>query len=717
MVRTALSSRMGRRMAAALAISSVLPLGVFRLAAGPLDPAAQHALAGAVLLAIVCISVSVRHLSRRYVPALHAAQRCIDGLGESRFVAPRACGSDEPRALLEALASCTSSLEERFRTVETLAEIDRLLLGAAGIEPVLEAMLARVQALTHCHGAGITLRDSDAPGRGRVYVSAAGLSDLPVARVALDTGIMATLAASPQGLTVARFEEGRHSFLQPLKDAGVETFWVWPVLVSDRVEAILALGFTGVAAVGPRVAQCGSAFAARLAIALARRAREERLFRQAHYDPLTALPNRLLFRDRLSEELAKAAAGASAGALLYIDLDHFKRVNDGYGHAVGDQVLTVVAQRLCACVKEGDLVARLGGDEFGVVLQHVRDPAAVSGVAQRIADSLETPVSVGGRDHQLSASIGVTLFPADGAALDELVRNADSAMYQAKELGRGRYMFFDRGSSSVKMPGASSTGLQRALRKREFSLFYQPQFSVADGALAGVEALLRWHSPRDGMRQPDEFVPAAEESGLIVDIGGWVLDAACAQLAVWRDRGVDPPRLSVNVCAQQLEDAEFPRTVRRALDKYALPAKLLEFEITREALADDATSAAVARLIHLGVRLALDDFSAGRVPASELRHYPVSAVKLDRALLRDVPHDRESVAVVEASIRMAHALGLELVAKGIERIEQLDFLRERRCDIAQGFYLARPLAAGAVTELLLARTGGAAETSAAREAG
>jgi EAL domain-containing protein (putative c-di-GMP-specific phosphodiesterase class I) len=219
------------------------------------------------------------------------------------------------------------------------------------------------------------------------------------------------------------------------------------------------------------------------------------------------------------------------------------------------------------------------------------------------------------------------------------------------------------------------------------------------------------------LRQPEQFVPAAEESGLIVDIGGWVLDAACAQLGIWRERGIVPPRLSVNVCAQQLEDAEFPRAVRRALDKYALPADLLELELTYDALAADASAATVARLLQLGVCLALDDFNARQPGATELRHLPVSVVKLDRALLRDVPHDGESSALVEASIHMAHALGKRIVAKGIERIEQLDFLRERRCDVAQGFYLARPLAAGALMDLLLARSGQAAGDAAVREAG
>jgi EAL domain-containing protein (putative c-di-GMP-specific phosphodiesterase class I) len=262
----------------------------------------------------------------------------------------------------------------------------------------------------------------------------------------------------------------------------------------------------------------------------------------------------------------------------------------------------------------------------------------------------------------------------------------------------------------------SATGLQHALRGREFSLFYQPQFSIADGALVGVEALLRWQTPRDGMRFPGEFVPAAEKSGLIVDIGGWVLEAACAQLASWRDRGLAPARLALNVSAQQLKQTEFPKIVRRALEKYDLPAQLLELELTESVFADEAAGAALARLAQLGVHLALDDFGTGYSSLSYLRKYPIDTVKIDRTFLDDVPQNPASATLVETIIVMAHALQKRVVAEGIENSEQLAFLRELRCDVAQGFYLARPLAAVAMTEVLVARALSTQDTIAERVA-
>lgn len=670
----------------------------------------------AVVGLFACLLMGVRYLAGGYLAALRELRVGIPGLQARRFEPLPTAGKDEPRELIESFNRSTASLREQFHALETLGEIDKLLLGSADLEHVLEGILSRVQAVTRCLCVGITLRDADAPGRGRVYLAANDLTDLPVTRVELDDDMLITLAAESRGLTIARCEETRHSFLKPLKENGAEFFWVWPVNVSERVEAILAVGYREPPAADPHLARSGSQFAERLAVALSKSAHDEQLYRQAHYDPLTSLPNRILFRDRLAQEIANATAGLSRGALLYIDLDHFKRVNDSVGHGAGDQLLTIVAQRLRSCVKEGDTVARLAGDEFTVILRNVADPAFARTVGERIIEALQLPVNIGGRDHFVCASIGITLFPDDGSSIDDVMRNADTAMYGAKDLGRGRIMFFDP-HMNAKAAVPTETGLQRALRRREFSLFYQPQFTVVNGALAGVEALIRWQTPRDGMRQPGEFVPAAEESGLIIDIGGWVLDAACAQLASWRDRNIAPPRMALNVSVQQLKHAEFTTLVRRALDKYGLAPALLELEVTESVFADEAAGSTLERLHQLGVSLALDDFGTGYSSLSYLRQYPIATVKIDRTFLEEVPHNPASATLVETIIVMAHALSKRVVAEGIETAGQLEFLRERRCDVAQGFYLARPLSTQVVTELLQARAQSGGEPGEVREAG
>lgn len=652
-------------------------------------------------LALGGLALGTLLLARRYVPLVTRFGTALSR--DSAAAAPRVHSddADELGDAIDAYNLAAGRLTERLAALETLGEIDRLLLGSAELEQMFDAILTRVQAVTRCDGVAITLIDADSTAYGRVFFTASQLADLPVIRVELDPDMIATLSEAREGVTIARCEPARHSLLRPLAELGAGFFWVWPVMSGERLAAVLSLGYRDAPAADPSLARYGAEFAARLSVALSNSARDERLYRQAHFDALTGLPNRLLFRDRLAQELASATAGGTRGALLYVDLDHFKRVNDTVGHAAGDQLLTIVAQRLRACVKEGDTVARLGGDEFTIILRQVTDPDSVRAVAERIIAALEAPVNVAGRDHLVRASIGMTLFPDDASHSDELMRNADSAMYRAKDTGRGRAVFYDR-ALAARHVTASGSGLYRALRHREFSLYYQPQFRVSDGRLVGLEALLRWQTPRNGLKYPAEFVPAAEETGLIVDIGAWVLEAACAQLAQWRDQGLAPPRLAVNISAQQLRAAGFAGDLLRVLRCHALSVDQLELEVTEAVLDDPDVGAILKALASEGVRLALDNFGAGDTALAHLREHPVSVVKIDRSLIED-PHDQTAATLGATVIAMAHALGKTVVAEGVETIEQLDFLRERACDVAQGYYLARPLPAAGIGELLAGR--------------
>jgi diguanylate cyclase (GGDEF)-like protein len=704
MYRAVFNSGMVRRIVLTIGLCTLVPVLIVAavLSGSAAIGIVLVGIASGLVAALVCTAAAVAYLVRRYQPSLVALRDGFHDLAATGFAEVPAAGRDDLQSLIQAFNRCAKRVRQQHANLQTLSEVDRLLLQPGGLEPVLDAILTRVQRVTGCNSAGIVLRDPDAPWRGRVYQAAKNHRDLPVSRVALDDDMMTTLAAEPEALTVTRCEDTRHSFLAPMQSLGSEFFWVWPVKLAAHVEAILAVGYKEPPIADPHIAHCGSEFSARLAIALTKSAREEQLYRQAHFDPLTALPNRVLFCSRLSAQLQSAAAGMADGAILYIDLDHFKKINDTVGHAAGDQVLSIAAQRLRACVKDGDTVARLGGDEFAVILRDVANAESANAVAQRIVLSLQQPLQLGGREHTVCASIGIALFPQDGEAIDTLLRNADTAMYRAKDLGRGRAMFYDP-TMGGQRPALSDTGLQLALRRREFSLFYQPQYSILDGSLTGLEALLRWQTQREGMRQPGDFVPAAEESGLIVDIGGWVLETACAQLASWREQGLSPPRLALNVSLQQLRHPDFVRSVRRVLDRFGLPGEILELDIDEQVLADPANGAMIERLAQTGVCLALDGFGTGYSSLGYLRQHPISAVKIDRSFLVNVPQDSIASTLIETIIVMAHSLQKRVVAEGIETIEQLDFLRERRCDCAQGYYLARPLPATSVTELLSSR--------------
>jgi diguanylate cyclase (GGDEF)-like protein len=697
--------------ASADAIVVFTPEVSFGMSAAGLAPTALGLLALTIVIAFAVAAI----ISERYLPPLQALQRGLIKLRERRFESLSRGTVEEFLPLEREFNTTSAALQRDWRAFEVLGEVDRALLAASEIDRALDTVLPKFRELTRSQCVGVILLDPTAHAHGRLFMAAHGADELPVQRVTFDSAMIATVREAPEGLTIARVEESRHAFLISMRDVGAEFFWLWPVVDDERLCALLVVGYHSEPSRDPAVADYGAAFAERLRAALSNSARDERLYRQAHYDPLTQLPNRALFRDRLAQELAAAASGLTRGALMYVDLDHFKRVNDTLGHSAGDQLLSIVAHRLKACTKEGDTVARLGGDEFTVLLRNVGDAETARHIADRVIRSLALPASLGGRDYQMRASVGVTLFPDDGVDLEEVIRHSDLAMYRAKAQGRGRAIFFEQ-EMAQRRASFTDSGLHRALRRRELSLFYQPQFSLADNRLCGVEALLRWQTRYDGIKLPGEFIPAAEHSGLITDIGGFVLDSACAQYAEWARAGIAPRMFSVNVSVQQLKDSNFPALVRGALQQHEIAPGNLELELVESALADAEVAEPLRALANLGVKLALDDFGTGYSSLNYLRKYPVHTVKLDRTFLEEVPQNDSAGALVESVITMAHTLGKRVTAEGVETGGQLDFLRSRGCEAAQGFYLARPMSAAALTEILESR-GPGSEIGDARAAG
>jgi diguanylate cyclase (GGDEF)-like protein len=687
------------------------PEATFGSGASELIPTSLGLVALTILMAFAVAAI----VTERYLPPLRSLQRGLARLRERRFETLTRSAVEEFLPLEREFNATAVSLQRDWRAFEVLGEVDRALLAASEVDRALDIVLPKFRELTRSQCVGVILLDPTAHAHGRLFAAALGASELPVQRVTFDASMIATVREAPEGMTVARIEETRHAFLASMRDAGAEFFWLWPVVDEDRLAAMLVVGYHGEPSRDPAVADYGAAFAERLRASLSNSARDERLYRQAHYDPLTQLPNRALFRDRLTQELSGAAAGLTRGALMYVDLDHFKRVNDTLGHSAGDQLLSVVAHRLKACTKEGDTVARLGGDEFTVLLRNVGDPETARQIAERVIRSLALPANLGGRDYQMRASVGVTLFPDDGVDLEDVIRQADLAMYRAKAQGRGRAIFFER-DMAQKRPSFTDSGLHRALRRRELSLFYQPQFSLANGRLCGVEALLRWQTRYDGIKLPGEFIPAAEHSGLITDIGGFVLDSACGQYAEWARAGIAPRMFSVNVSVQQLKDNNFVRMVQSALHEHGISPASLELELVESVLADVDAEGPLRAIAALGVRLALDDFGTGYSSLTYLRRYPVHTVKLDRSFLDEVPQNESAGSLVESVITMAHTLGKRVTAEGVETAGQLEFLRSRGCESAQGFYLARPMSAAALTEILESR-GPGSEIGDARAAG
>lgn len=440
----------------------------------------------------------------------------------------------------------------------------------------------------------------------------------------------------------------------------------------------------------------------------------EQIRQLALYDSLTGLPNRHLFKEQLCHAVASAKRSEQVLVMLSLDLDRFKRVNDTLGHEAGDLVLKEAGIRLAKSLRTTDTVtrddlnaishsvARPGGDEFTMLLavQQAQDAAKV---ARRILEALSQPFTIGGSDMVLSASIGIAVYPLDGTDADALLKNADAAMYHAKDQGKNNYQYYNRTMNTSAFQRLSlESNLHHALERGEFSLYYQPKIDVASRAIVGVEALIRWRHPDLGLVSPAEFIPLAEETGLIIPIGEWVLREACAQIRAWQSAGLTPAPIAVNLSARQFHQQDIALMVRRALEEYDVAPHLLELEITESAAMQNAQAASMtlATLKALGVRIAIDDFGTGYSSLSYLKRFPIDSLKIDRSFVTELPDNQDDASIAQAVITMAHALRLKVVAEGVENEAQLAFLAANGCDEMQGYYFSRPLPAAECTQLL-----------------
>ena len=437
-----------------------------------------------------------------------------------------------------------------------------------------------------------------------------------------------------------------------------------------------------------------------------RKEAEQSLRHQANHDALTGLPNRSFFYESLHDTIATAGMHQWHVAVMFIDIDHFKNVNDTLGHAVGDDLLVQFSDRLVACLRAPDTVGRLGGDEFGVmfIMEHGHEGAAR--VAVKIGEALRLPFNLDGCEVIMTASIGVTIYPDDGRDAGALIKYADTAMYQAKQAGRNTYRFFTTQMNvDVQQRQDLDTALRKAIERGEFSLHYQPKIMLATGVIAGLEALLRWDRPGHGMVPPNLFIPVLEESGLIIDVGRWVIDTACRQIKQWQLEGIGPVQVSVNVAGRQFIEGDLDADVGRALVEHGIPAGLLELEMTETSLManTERTMDCLRSLRQRGVSVSIDDFGTGYSSLAYLRRFPIDKLKIDIAFIRDITTNADDAAIVAAIITMAHSLKLVVIAEGVETPAQKNYLVRHHCDQIQGYLASRPLPADLAATLLMRR--------------
>jgi diguanylate cyclase (GGDEF)-like protein len=446
-----------------------------------------------------------------------------------------------------------------------------------------------------------------------------------------------------------------------------------------------------------RLVRVGNGLAVTLQDISERKAHEHQLERLANEDTLTGLSTRHAFLQAMPAILAQARAGEAGLALLFIDLDEFKHVNDTHGHATGDQLLKSAAGRLLSLLRPTDGVARFGGDEFLVLLHPCEGERQAASVAARIVEAFGVPFLIGDELHAVGASIGISMYPRDGEDAETLVRHSDIAMYAAKNGGKGQYRFFDPSlSNTLNSRARLKQRMLEAIERDQFVLVYQPRVDAHSGELLSMEALIRWHHPELGVVSPAEFIPLAESTGLIRQIGESVIDMACAQLAAWRDAGVDLVPVSINVSPRQFLRGGVQRHLSAAMARHRVPAHLIEVEITESAMMGDHDDimAELAALRALGIKLHVDDFGTGYSSLSQLQRLRMDVLKVDRAFTMELGNSKEGKVFFQAIVSMAHALGMSVVAEGVETAEQLAILRGLNCNEVQGYYIARPVPAG-----------------------
>jgi len=652
---------------------------------------------------LVVLLLSMIQVRRSMVP-LQKLVGATKRLANYEFGEPVQVDSvDEFKDLADSFNVMAERLEKQFNELKILSDIDRLILSYPDLDVVLERIFETAHKIMSCDYIAITLVDKNNTTIGWTYIKEISASKLPYIEKTIIPDFEAEKLLAQEDMLLVDLKTQSWHFLGPLINHDVLTAKIYGIQLDGTLRALFSLGYCGNPAGNADDSSYVRGITDRLAVALATADRDEKLYHQAHFDQLTGLPNRQLFNDRLEQHIIQAHRKNERAALLYIDLDRFKNINDSLGHATGDKLLLQVAERMRNCVRDSDTISRLGGDEFVIVLSNISSPKNASNIAENIIDSVIKPFFISSREIFVNASIGIAVYPEDGRDNKELLAHADAAMYRAKESGRGRYMFFEESMNKEIMQRIEmETAMRHAIQHDQFSLHYQPQVDPHTGKVMGVEALIRWNHPELGMIPPGNFIPLAEECGLIETIGEWVLNTACENYQNLRKLNLAPGRLAVNISSRQFLRANFVDIINRAITNTGMLPNELELEITESLLLDERinTEFIFGELEIMGVKIAIDDFGKGYSSLSYLKRFPVHVLKIDSSFTRDIPTDEQTTILTLSIIAMAHALNMQVVAEGVETKEQLELLRTHQCDIVQGYYYSPALTAEELAKFL-----------------
>ena len=627
---------------------------------------------------------------------------------------------DEFGELATAFDHMSQRLGRQFASLTALSEIDRLILTTQDTVHVIRVVLQRLARTVPADLISVTLFEQDDPSQGRTFLVSPEAPDaITMVRHEVAAGSADQRGADPHGhwaiipradaetgLMTEMRERGISSVYAQMRERGIAGIYVQPIVWRGSMCGVLALGYRTESTLSDDEREEARELADRVAVAVSSAWRDERLYQQAHYDALTALPNRLLFKDRLGREIVRSQRERLAFALLFIDLDHFKNVNDSLGHTVGDSVLREAARRIARCLRESDTVARLGGDEFTVLLSGLNHVQEAWLLSESVVAALSQEFVLGDQRCFLSASVGIASYPADGATAEELLKSADTAMYRAKAAGRAQSVFFEERMNRETVARLNlDRDLRVAIERGELVMHYQPQLDLRTGAIRSAEALVRWKHPVHGFISPVRFIPLAEESGFIEHLGQWTIDQVCMQVKAWRAAGLPVDRVSVNVSPRQFRKRGIVDFLRGCAEKSGIPSSCLQIEITEGLLVDrgEAVESMLHELAAMGHGIALDDFGTGFSSMAYLKRFPVHTIKIDRVFIDGMERGPDAEAIASAIIAMSHALGKTVVAEGVETAEQVAILRRLRCDEIQGFFVAPGLPPDEFAQLVRAR--------------
>ncbi len=658
----------------------------------------------AISLALFLASALIRRILRPLDRLLEGTRALSAGEFSARV---ESVGDDEFGLLAQSFNHMSASLQGKFHILRLLTELDRVILGRLNMGDVVASLMRHIHQALPCDIAGVLRLDG---GGGRLHFSdAGGASDDKL----LDGTDVAFLLSAREDLTWYAFDDDAAARVCQIcvnngRARSPCKALVFPVRANARLEALLILAWAGSPVDPDEAVKTGLALADRLAVVISNIAWAEKLYRQGHYDALTGLPNRILLRERADEALARAQQQNRVVAVMLVDLDDFKNVNDNLGHAAGDQLLLETARRLQTVMGADSLAARVGGDEFVLLLPGLHRDEAVRQIdtqARIINRALAEPAQLSGRSIGSQVSIGIACYPADAVDFEELLKMADAAMYESKRSRRGSYGFYSRSlGDAAKAHFELIQGLRTAIERDEFVLHYQPKVATRTRRIIGAEALIRWNSPVHGLVPPGRFIPLFAEMGSERWLADWVMSRACAQMAEWDRQGLPPIPVSVNLSPSNFKEMDLAGRLASLLVRHRLVSERIEIEILEATAANEAPEirATLRSLREMGIGIALDDFGTGYSSLVYLTQLPADVLKLDRAFIRELPHDARQQAIVGRIVDLAHALGLEVVAEGVEEETQHAVLAGMGCDRLQGYLFGRPMPAEAFAARLAA---------------